>query len=48
MAGSRNEKPLDYVTAFNCLILELAEENQFEVMYKNKFRLKVFLNYCMF
>ena len=44
---SQNEKPLDNVT-FNCLILEWAEENQFEFMYKNKFRLEVFLNYCMF
>ena len=33
---------------FNCLILEQAEETQFEIMYKNKFCLKVFLNYCMF
>ena len=23
-------------------------ENQFEGMYKNQYRLKVFLNYCMF
>ena len=47
MHESRNEKPLDNVT-FNCLILEQAEETQFEIMYKNKFCLKVFLNYCMF
>ena len=24
------------------------EDNHFEVMYKNKFHLKIFLNYCLF